>query len=410
MASSFITGLDIGTGSVKAVVVEKSGGRPLVVKAVFKEPSAGLRKGAIVDLAEAASPVNRVLGEIKKVSRAAVKNIYLSIGTPQVKVQSSRGIVPVSRADNEIYQEDIDKAVKASQAVNLVAPNRTVIHNITKEFIVDGVGDIADPLGLAGNRLEVQSLIVDAFSPHIKNLVRVVELAGGEVAGLVFAPLVSSRAALSKKQKDLGTVLIDVGAGTTGLAVYEESKLIGVAKFPVGAGNVSNDIAIGLKVPVEVGEEVKLNYGYALARDVGHKETIELGKFFPEAKAAISRKFVAEITEQRLAEIFELVGNELKALGKQGELPGGAVLVGGGAKLPGLTELARAELKLSSQIGLTLGHEFSAPDGELGEALEDPEYVTAFGLALWGSDVLNKGRGGLLPGFGLKNLIRYFIP
>jgi len=411
MASLLITGLDIGTGSIKAVVVEKCRGRPLALKMVLREPSFGLRRGAIVDLAEASSSVNRILSEIKKFSKAAAKNIYLSIGTPQIKVQSSQGITPVSRADNEIYQEDIDKVVvMASQSVNM-APNRTIIHNITKEFIVDGVGDIYDPLGLSGNRLEVRSLIVDAFSPHIKNLMRVTELAGGEISGLVFGPLVVCRSALSKSQKELGTALVDLGFGTTGLSVYEESKLVGVAKFPLGAVNVSNDLAIGLRVPASVGEEIKLNCGYALAKDVGHKESVELKKFSPEAKTAVSKRFVAEIIESRLSEILELVGNELKLMKKFGELPGGVVLVGGGAKLPGLTDLARSELKLSSQIGFTLSQEFAAEGSDLSEYFEEPEYATAFGLALWGSDAAERGRGGLLTGgFGLKNLIRYFVP
>ena len=245
--ADFITGIDIGTSSIKVAVAERRGGKPVLVH-VSKAPSSGLRKGAIVDLAEASHAVIRALTEVKKISKSAVKNIYLNIGTPQVKMQMSRGIVAVSRADTEIYQDDIDRAVRASQAVNL-PQNRTIIHTLTKEFFVDGVGDIVDPLGLSGSRLEVQSIIVDAFSPHVKSLIHVVELAGGEVSGLVFGPLVAARSALSKRQRDLGVALVDIGFGTTGLSVYEENKLVGVAKFPVGSANISNDLAVGLKIP-----------------------------------------------------------------------------------------------------------------------------------------------------------------
>lgn len=408
MASSFITGLDIGTSAIKVAVAENKGGRPFL-RAVFKKPSLGLRKGAIVDLAEAAQAVSRALLEVKKISRAALKNVYVNIGTPQAKAQLSRGVVAVSRADTEIYHDDVERAVKASQVINL-APNRTIIHNVTREFVVDGVGDISDPLGLSGSRLEVNSLIIDAFSPHVKSLVRVVDLCAGRVSGLVFGPLVASRSSLSKNQKDLGVVLIDIGFGTTGLSIYEENKLVGVANFPIGAGNISNDLAVGLKIPVDAAENLKLSYGYALSKDVGQKETVDIKKFFPEAKGVTSRRFVAEIIESRLAEIFELVDNELSVFGKRGKLPGGAVLVGGGAKMPGLTELVKQELKLSGQIGLALSHEWEQEGANLGEFLEDPEFAVAFGLVLWGVDQEGWGREGALSKFRIKNALHYFLP
>lgn len=405
---NFVTGLDIGTSSIKVAVAARRAGKPALVH-VRKEPCAGIRKGAIIDLSEASQAVSRALSGAKKISKSAIRNVYVSIGTPQAKMQSSRGIVAVSRADAEIYQDDIDRAVRASQAVNL-PQNRTIIHTLTKEFIVDGVGDIIDPLSLSGSRLEVQSLIIDAFSPHIKNLMRAVELAGGEVGGLVFGPLAAARAALSKRQRDLGTALVDIGFGTTGLSVYEENKLVGVAKFPVGAGNISSDLAVGLKIPVDAAEEIKLHYGYAVSKDVSQKESIELKKFVPEAKGAVSRRFAAEIIESRLEEIFDLVNDELKLLQKYGELPGGAVLVGGGAKLPGITDLAKQEMKLSTQIGFALGGEWEAEGGSFKEFLEDPEFVGAFGLVLWGVDGEGWSKEKSFTSFSIRKIIRYFAP
>ena len=404
----FVTGLDVGTSSIKVAVAERRDGKPALVH-VAKVPCYGMRKGAIVEMSGVSQAIARALAGVRKVSKSASKSIYLSIGTPQAKMQSSRGIVAVSRADAEIYQDDIDRAVRASQAVNL-PQNRTIIHTLVKEYIVDGVGDITDPLGLSGSRLEVQSLIIDAFSPHIKNLIRAVELAGGEVAGLVFGPLVAARAALSKRQQDLGTALVDMGFGTTGLSVYEEGKLIGVAKFPVGSGNISNDLAVGLKIPVDAAEEIKLHYGYALSKDVSSKESIELKKFLPEAKNMVSRRFAAEIIESRLEEIFDLVNGELKLYQKFGELPGGAVLVGGGAKLPGITDLAKQEMKLSAQIGFSMSDEWEAEGGSYKEFLEDPEFVSAFGLALWGVDGEGWSKEGVSSGFSLRKIIRYFAP
>jgi cell division protein FtsA len=406
---NFITGLDIGTSSIKVAVAERRGGKPTIVH-VAKIDCHGMRKGAIAEMSEVSQSIARALGGVKKLSKSAIKNVYVSIGTPQAKMQSSRGIVAVSRADAEIYQDDIDRAQRASQAVNL-PQNRTIIHTLVKEYIVDGVGDIADPLGLSGSRLEVQSLIIDAFSPHIKNLIRAVEIAGGEVRGLVFGPLVAARAALSKKQRDLGTAIIDIGFGTTGLSIYEEGKLVGVAKFPVGAANVSNDLAVGLKIPVDAAEEVKLHYGYALSKDVGSKESVELKKFVPDAKGPVSRRFVAEIIESRLEEIFDLANEELKLLQKAGELPGGVVLVGGGAKLPGIADLAKQEMKLSAQLGCTLADEWESEGGSFKEFLEDPEFAGAFGLVLWGVDGEGWSKDASLgSGFDLRKIIRYFTP
>ncbi len=406
MRSEYIIGLDIGTSGIKVAIAENRNGRP-ELKAVFKEPSAGLRKGAIHDLAEASPSVARALVHVRKISKQALKTIYVNIGTPQIKSQNSRGIVAVSRADSEIYQDDIDRAVKASQAIN-VAPNRIIIHNVTREYIVDGVGDIADPLGLSGNRLEVNSLVIDAFSPHIKSLMRVIELAGGRVGGLVLGPLIASRAALSKSQKDLGVVLVDIGFGTTSISVYEENKLLGVGIFPVGAGNVTNDIAIGLKIPVAAAEHIKLNYGYALAREVNPKEVVELKKFSEDNKGNVSRRFIAEIVESRLAELFEVVNNELKLLGRSGDLAGGAVLVGGGAKLPGITDLAKQELKLASQIGFTVTDEWADETVNFPDAFEDPEFVNALGLVLWGAD--KEEWQPKQATFDFKNIFRYFLP
>lgn len=409
MSSNFIVGLDIGTSSTKVAVAEMRGGR-VALRALFKEPSAGIRRGAVNDLSEAVPALMKTFGRIKEISKSALRKVYVNIGTPEIKAQHSKGIVAVSRVDNEIYQDDIDRVIKASQAVT-IAPNRIIVHNITREFIVDGVPDIANPLGLFGNRLEISSLVIDAFAPHVKNLMRLVEMAGGAIAGTAFGPIAASRAAISKKQKELGVALVDIGFATTGLSVYEEDKLLGTHMFPVGAGNVTNDLAVGLKIPVPAAEALKLHYGHAYSRDVGQKEVIDLKKFSPEARGTVSRRFVSEIAESRLAEILEFVNNELKLLGKSGSLPGGAVLTGGGAKIPGLTELAKQELKLSSQIGFSSGAGW-LKEGVVNpeETVEDPEFVNALGLVLSGGDEEGWWQEGESSFLDFKKLIRSLLP
>ncbi|MEK7608075.1 MAG: cell division protein FtsA [Patescibacteria group bacterium] len=410
MGSHFVVGLDIGTSSVKAVVLERRKSN-VIVRHTVKESSSGLRKGTVYDLSESVPVVAKVIDEIKKISKAATKNLYVNIGTSQVKVHNSRGIVAVSRVDNEIYQDDIDRVVKASQAVNL-APNRMVIHTLTREYVVDGVPDIANPLGLSGSRLEVQSMVVEAFAPHVKSLMKLVEMSGGEISGLVLTALASARSVLTKKQKDLGVVLIDIGFGTTGVTIYEEHKLIGVQNFPVGSGNITNDIAVGLRIPIVAAESVKLYHGSASSHDVSSKDVIDLSKFVPEAKGSVSRRFVAEIIESRLAEIFEFVNNELKLAGRAGKLAGGAVLSGGGSKLPGLADLAKQELKLSSQIGFADMRPWAeGGPSQMNEMIEDPDFAGAAGLALWGGDQEGWWKEGDSDrGFNIKKLFQYFIP
>lgn len=417
MASRFIVGLDIGTSTTKVAVAELRNEK-IILKELYKEPSAGLRHGAVCDLAEAVPSVSRALERVKKLGRGVLRRVYANIGTPQIKVQHSKGIVAVSRADNEIYQDDIDRAIKASETVINLAPNRMIIHNVQKEFIVDGVPDITNPLGLSGSRLEVGSVIIDAFTPHIKSIMRVIELSGGETATLVFNPLADVASCLSKNQKELGVAVVDIGFGTTSLAVYEENKLVGVQIFPVGAGNITNDLAVGLRISVSAAESIKLQYGFAIASEVGSKETVELKKFVPDAKGTISRRFISDIIESRLAEILEFVNNELKLMGKAGHLAGGVVFVGGGSKMPGLTELASQELKLSSQIGFANGISKWTKEGEMSmdESLEDPEFATSLGLLLGGIEHEGweprekESLSAIFSSKGLKGIFRSFLP
>ncbi len=406
--SNFIVGLDIGTSLLKAAVAEVRGGKP-VLRSVFKEPSSGLRKGVVIEMGEASPAVGRLFSEVKKNYKSGLKSVFVNIGTPQIRVQNSRGIVPISRADSEIYSEDVEKVVSSSQAVSM-ATNRLIIHNVTREFVVDGVGDIMEPVGLSGSRLEVNSVIIDAFAPHVRSVIRSIEIAGGRIGGLVFNPLIAGRSALTKMEKNLGVVLIDIGFGTTGYAAFEDNKLISSGIIPFGAGNVTNDIAVGLKIPVAAAENLKLHYGHAFPKEVSSKEIIELKKFSPQERGTASRRFVAEIIEARLAEILELVDNELKALGKSGKLAGGAVLVGGGAKIPGLAELVKQELKLTSQIGMTLREEWGNEGEDFADVFEDPEFVNCLGLILWAYDGEKRRHPSSVSGFSFKNVLKYFVP
>ena len=259
-----------------------------------------------------------------------------------------------------------------------------MLHNITREFFVDGIGGIQDPLGMTGTRLEVNSLVIGAFSPLVHDLIKCLERNGVSVSGLIFGPLAASEAVLSKQQKDLGVLMVDIGAGISGLAIYEENKILKTISLPIGAGNITNDIAIGLRISIAAAEKVKLTYGFAFAKETSRREVFNLQEIDSSMKGEISKRFLSEIIEARLAEIFEIINNEIKNLGHKIDFPAGVVITGGGAKLPGIVDLARQELRLPVQIGLPELANFDVKDSVSTDLISDPEFATAVGLTVYG--------------------------
>jgi len=410
MAQSLITALDIGSQHIKAAVAEIKKGGQLTLLQLLKMPSHGVRKGVVDDISDVTRAVNQTLGELKKFDKGALRNIYISIGSSDVKMHSSKGIVAVSRADSEIQQDDLDRVIEASQAVKL-KNNRIILHSLIQEYIVDDVGDIRDPLGMVGNRLEANSLIIDAFEPNVKSFARCVETAGGSVSGVVFSPLAAARSVLSKSQKELGVVIVDIGFGKTAMAVYEENKLMHAKVFPFGSGNITNDLAVGLRIPVHAAENIKLSLGLAIAKEAPSREVVDLKKFDAGSKKTMTRRAIAEIIESRLAEIFEFVDNELKTVSKSARLPGGVIITGGGSKIPLIVDLAKRELKLASQIGISDLSEIEMANSELAIEAEDPELTCVFGLLMSGDDQMRGEETQFLRGGGfLKKFLKNFIP
>jgi cell division protein FtsA len=384
--------LDIGSSQIKAFLAAIKKDKRLELLKIFKFASAGLNKGEVVAIDDLV-PVLRVLfEEIQQFNKEALNNIFVNINGSNIRLHTSKGIIAVSRADNEIYQEDIDRVVKASEAINL-GSNRVALHTLVKEFIIDGVAGILDPLGMTGTRLEVSSLIIDAFKPSVNNLVKCVELLNGKATiRPIYNPLAASRAVLNKVQKDLGVVCIDIGATTTGMSVYEENKLLLAKVFPVGSSHITNDLAIGLRSSIKTAERLKLSFGAAITKEVPPREKIDLKEIDNNAKGSISRRTIVGIIEARLEEIFDFVNDELKSIDKNGRLPAGVVLTGGGAKIPHIVELAKQILKLPTQIGIPdfENENIDILDSEIGLRLEDPEFSVASGLLLWGRDELMK--------------------
>jgi cell division protein FtsA len=306
------------------------------------------------------------------------------------------------------------RVVDASQAISM-PPNREVIHVIPKSFTLDGQAGIKDPLGMTGIRLEVETLIIHGGLPYLKNLTKAVAQAGVAIDELVLAPLACAQAVLNKRQKELGVVVIDMGAGTTSMAVYEENNLLHTAIIPVGGMHITNDIAIGLRCTVDTAEKVKLMYGHALLSGVDRGAEVNLAELDPDETERISQSAVVEIIEARLEEIFDYILKELKKINRDGKLPAGIVLTGGGSHLPGLVEFSKKQLRLPVQIGSVQNLQSIIDD------VSDPAFATVSGLTLWGSKYASPIPGGailgsvsnLFDGDGmnkLKKLFKSFLP
>jgi cell division protein FtsA len=377
--SNAIVALDIGTTRVVVAVGMLTEGGEVGILGVGATPSHGLRKGVVIDVDETVSAISAALEQAERVSGIRPEVVTISVNGSHVSSLNSKGVIAVGRADGEISPDDIHRVIEAAQAVS-IPTNREIIHVIPRIFTVDGQEGIKDPVGMSGVRLEAETHIITGSTPIIKNLTRPVFQAGLTVDELVLAPLAAARSTLGKRQRELGSVLIDLGGGTTGISVFEEGDILATSILPVGAAHVTGDIAIGLRTSLEAAEHIKVEHGFARPEAVSEKEKIKVTLEETGETVEASRRQVAEIIEARLEEIFSLVRAELGKIGRDALLPAGAVLTGGGAKLPGLVDLAKEELRLPASIGTP-----QAVQG-LAEQIEDPSYATAIGLLLWAAD------------------------
>ncbi len=375
-----IAGIDIGSSFIRTVIADIGrGDTPLRVIGVGIESSVGIRRGSIVDINEVVRCMNASVEAAERMAGIAVESAIISIGGTGITFQNAKGVVAVSKADGEVTEDDVNRVIGEAQVFQMLA-NNEIVHVIPRSYRLDDQEGIKDPVGMKGVRLEVDALIIQSSAAQIKNITKCVYQAGIEIEDMALAPLASAKSVLTKKQKELGVVLVNIGGGTTSMAVYEEGDLLHTTILPIGAGHITNDIAIGLRTSIDVAERVKLEFGVARSNDVDEREEIDLSQIDSSEDGTILRYHVAEIIEARLEELFELVQNELKAIGKAGLLPAGVVLTGGGSKMPHIVELAKEKLKLPIQIGFPQGL------GGVLDKVDDPAFTTASGLIMWGAD------------------------
>lgn len=385
-------GVDIGTSKITICIGTLQDGIPTIL-GLTKAPSAGIRKGVVSDIEETISALSGALVAAERVAGVPIHSAIVGIEGTHITTTLSKGVVAVHRPSSEILPEDTARAIEAARAVAL-PPNQEILHVLPRFFNVDGLEGIKDPIGMVGIRLEVETYIIGTSTAAIRNMGRVINSAGLEIEGMMFGPLATANAVLDANQRESGVMLVDFGAATTSLIVFEEGDIIHANVLPIGSSHITNDIAIGLRTSLEAAERLKQEYAFALSSAIDADEMIDLSEFDPEETTTTSRKYICEIVEARLSEAFSMIREDLRMIGKEGMLPAGVVFTGGGARLAGLTDAAKDILQLPSQIGTPLANISGMID-----KLDDPLYSTSVGLMLSGL-MATSGDNGSSPNMG----------
>jgi cell division protein FtsA len=417
MAEKIIIGLDVGSTAIRVAVGQllpsEAADRVHLIAAV-SVPSEGISRGAIVSVEEAVTSISTAIEAAERIAGVPIDSAYVSVSAGYTVAQTSRGVIGVSRSDGEIRAEDVERAVDAARMVATPA-NYEILHVLPKSYMVDGQIGVRDPVGMTGIRLEVESLIIQGLAAHLRNLTKCVHRTGVEIDALVLGSLAAAEAVTNSRERDLGVAAVTIGSSSTSIAVYEGGDVLFVSSVPIGAEHITSDIAIGLRTSLDIAEKVKVGFGTANPKDVSKKEEVSLAELGSPEDEDVSRKYVAEIIEARAEEIFEKIDRELRKIDRSGMLPAGVILTGGGAKLAGMTDVAKRVLRLPATVG------YPAGISSITDKSSDVAFSPAVGLVLWGaqSAAANERRGGDIIGKignigaigkGVKKLFKSFMP
>lgn len=343
---TIITSLDIGTSTTKVIVGEQDRDGNVNIIGIGKSKSLGLRRGTIVDLDSTVKSIVEAVEQAERMIGIEISSVFVGIPTGHVQMLKNRGVVAVSGDDKEITEHDYERVLQAAKVV-AIPPEKEIIASIPVNFIVDGYDGIKDPVGMIGVRLEVEALILTATSTVIRNITKCVERAGLEVQDFILNTLATGEVAVSNDEKELGAVLINIGGGTSEVAVFENASLVEKFVIPIGGDHISSDISKGLRVSLQDAEKIKLKYGSALySEKESNFEIVTVGK----DKISVSNHRLTDIIEPRVQEFFYLIKKDLIKLGYDEVTPGGIILTGGVANLPGIGELAQAQLGRNVRI------------------------------------------------------------
>ncbi|CAM3574996.1 cell division protein FtsA [Marinicrinis lubricantis] len=376
-SNDIIVSLDIGTSKVRAIIGELNNGSINIV-GVGSADSQGIRKGAIVDIDQTVQSIRNAVDHAERMVSIEISSVYVGITGNHIGLQSSHGVVAVSNEDREIGFEDIDRVLQAAKVIAL-PPERDIIGIVPKQFLVDGLEGIHDPHGMIGVRLEVEATIITGAKTAVHNLLRCVEKAGLQVSGLVLSSLAASQIALSKDEKTMGTALVDIGAGATTIAIFENGNIVATSTLPIGGEYITNDISIGLRTQTEMAEMIKLKYGCALIEHAEPDQLFKVPRIGSNSEKEFSQTDLSNIIEPRVVEIFQLVQAEVARIGGK-ELAGGYVLTGGSVVMPGMLAAAQQVLQTSVRIAV--------PDFI---GVRDPSFTNGVGIIQYASRSSRKG-------------------
>ena len=398
-----VTGLDIGSSYVRVVVLQHQMTGEWQIIGAAEKNTEGVSKGMVTNIEDLISVISEVFEQAERMTGLPLTRAVVGISGTHIKTLESNGVVAVAKADREVSDDDVARALEAAQAVAVPA-NYEILHVIPKSYTIDNQVGIKDPVGLIGIRLEVITQIIMGLSSQIKSLHKCLYRAGIEIDETVFGILAAAEAVLTKKQKELGVAVVNIGSQTTSLVVYEDGDILHTAILPIGSNHITADIAIGLRTSMDTAELVKLEYGTAVAEKANKRDEIDLAKFSSAEKerTMVSVKYIAEISQARAEEILSMVNKELKKINRASLLPAGAVLTGGGSKLANFVELAKERLKLP-----VFYSSFPENIGNPIDKVNDPAYTTALGLALWGAQN-SRGHAGGADWGGIDNLLGRF--
>jgi cell division protein FtsA len=370
-----IVGLDIGTTKV-CVIVAAPTGSGIDIVGIGTHPSRGLRKGVVVDIDATVASIKHAVEEAELMADCEISSVYAGIAGSHIRAFNSHGVVAVK--DREVAPSDVKRVIDAAKAVS-IPMDREVIHVIPQEFIIDDQDGIREPLGMSGVRLEAKIHIVTAAVTSAQNIVKCANKAGLNVMDIVLEPLASAEACLAEDERDLGVCLIDIGGGTTDVAMYHEGSIVHTSVLGLGGAHVSNDIAVGLRTPFDEAERVKKKFGVAAARFLGSDDVISVPSVGGRRPREVSRKLLCEIIEPRVDEILSLARQSLVKEGLEDRIPSGVVLTGGCSALEGVPDLAEEIFETPVRIGIP------CRVGGLQDVVRGPMYATGVGLVLFGA-------------------------
>jgi cell division protein FtsA len=392
----FIVGLDIGTTKICVVVGRASAEGKISIVGIGSHPSTGLRKGVVVNMDSTVNSIKKAVEEAELMAGIKIDSCLAGIGGAHIKSFNSNGVVAIK--DKEVRPDDIERAIDAAKAVAIPA-DRELIHVIPQEFIVDDQDGIKDPVGITGVRLEVKVHIVTGNISSAQNIIKCCRLAGLSVNDVILGQLASSEATLTEEEKEIGAALVDIGGGTSDIAIFSNGSIKYTSVLPFGGNNITNDIAIGLRTPIDDAEKIKKKYGCAFSNMVGANETIEVPSVGGRKSRTLQRKTLADIIEPRVEEVAELIYDEIKKSGQEKLLASGVIITGGCANLEGMPELAESIFNLPARRGSPIGV------GGLVDVVNNPSYATGVGLLLYGYKNAKGNRRGFNAGRSMKRLL-----